>query len=154
MSHQVCGEKHTGGGRENKRENKRISINQPTVLALGRVSRRASPETPTHTITIQGLESSPENVQDKLTSAFVGGKIKIESPQVDETTYFIGSNTRITKPSTYVTRIQEVLNSTTIIPETPFVVEVHPTPQGGNKTGFKDPNFNDWEVWSSTSPNC
>jgi hypothetical protein len=137
---------------KNKRENKRISINQPTVLALGRVSRRASPETPTHTITIQGLESSPENVQDKLTSAFVGGKIKIESPQVDETTYFIGSNTRITKPSTYVTRIQEVLNSTTIIPETPFVVEVHPTPQGGNKTGFKDPNFNDWEVWSSTSP--
>ena len=137
---------------KNKRENKRISINQPTVLALGRVSRRASPETPTHTITIQGLESSPENVQDKLTSAFVGGKLKIESPQVDESTYFIGSNSRITVDSTYVTRIQEVLNSTTIIPETPFVAEVHSSPQSDNKTGFKDPNFTDWEVWPNLQP--
>ena len=137
---------------KNKRENKRSSISQPTVLALGRIQRRASPEIPSHTITIQGMESSPENDQDKITSAFVGGRIKIEAPQVDESTYFIGNNSRVTKPPTYVTRIQEVKNSTTLIPESPFFVEVHATKQSGDKTGYKDPNFDDFETWPNVSP--
>jgi len=108
---------------KNKRENKISVINQPIVLSLGTIQRRASPERPSHTITIQGMESSPENEQDKLTSAFVGGKVLIRNPVLDESSFYIGTNQYIkvnNNETTYATRIQEVLDSKTFIPEKSF----------------------------------
>ena len=136
---------------KNKRENK-ISIgNQPTVMALGRVQRRASPEPQTHTITVDNVESSPENGPDEMSSAFVGGKILIRNPKVDESTFYIGNNSFIVTDDVYVSRIQEVINGNTLIPETPFTVKKHPTPQTDPPVGYKDPDFDDYRVWSSTN---
>ena len=114
---------------KNKRENKISVGNQPTVMALGRVQRRASPEPPTHTITVDNVESSPENSQDEMTSAFVGGKILIRNPAVDESTFYIGNNSHIVTDSVYISRIQEVVNGNTLIPETPFTIKKYPTAQ-------------------------
>ena len=136
---------------KNKRENK-ISIgNQPTVTALGRIQRRASPEPPTHTITVDNVESSPENSQDEMTSAFVGGKILIRNPVVDESTFYIGNNSHIVTDNVYVSRIQEVVNGSTLIPETPFTIKKYPTPQSNPSVGFKDPDFDDYRVWPTTN---
>ena len=126
---------------KNRRVNKRSVGNTPTVLALGRIQRRASPEVPTHTITVNNLESSPENADSKVTSAFVGGTIEINNPVVDESSFYIGPNPYIAVPSKYVTRIEDVVNETTIIPEKPFQIEVHANAQGDPPEGYDDPNF-------------
>ena len=126
---------------KNRRINKISVGNTPTVLALGRIQRRMSPEEPTHTITINNLESSPENDDSKVTSAFVGATLEINSPVVDESSFYIGNNNFITTPTKYVTRIEEVKNETTIIPEKPFFVEVHANSQGDSGAGYDDPNF-------------
>ena len=136
---------------KNKRENKISVGNQPTVMALGRVQRRASPEPPTHTITVDNVESSPENGPDEMSSAFVGGKILIRNPVVDESSFYIGSNSHIVTDEYYVSRIQEVINGNTFIPETPFTVKKYPTPQTDPPVGYKDPDFDDYRVWSSTN---
>ena len=140
---------------KNKRENKISVINQPIVLSLGTIQRRASPERPSHTITIQGMESSPENEQDKLTSAFVGGKVLIRNPVLDESSFYIGTNQYIkvnNNETTYATRIQEVLDSKTFIPEKPFFVSVHDQKQDDDKPGYDDPDFDSARVWSTTLP--
>ena len=137
---------------KNKRENKWSVGAQPTVLALGNIQRRASPEPASHTITINSVESSPENQTDKITSAFVGGKITIKSAQVDESTFPIGGNQFIKTQSIYSSRIQEVINSTTFIPESPFTLEVHPSKQTGEKEGYLDPDFDSNRVWANVTP--
>ena len=136
---------------KNKREFKKSFGKAPTVLALGRIQRRSSPEEPTHTIRIDNLESSPENDSDKVTSAFVGAHLEINNPVVDESTFYIGGNSHITTPTKYVTRIEQVINETTIVPETPFKVEVHSTSQSSTKQGYKDPNFNKDGLWANES---
>jgi len=136
---------------KNKRENKRSVGAQPTVLALGSIQRRASPEPVSHTITINNLESSPENDDSKATSAFVGGKITIRSAKVDESTFPIGGNQFIKTESIYSSRIQEFVNSTTLIPEDPFTLEVHPSQQTGEKEGFLDPDFDSYRVWANVT---
>ena len=137
---------------KNKRENKRSVGAQPTVLALGSIQRRASPETPSHTITINNLESSPENDDSKATSAFVGGKITIQSPKVDESTFPIGGNPFIRTAEVYSSNIQEFVNSTTIIPEEPFTLSVLPTQTNQSASGYFDPDFDSYSVWANVTP--
>ena len=137
---------------KNKRINKRSLNKSPTVLALGRIQQRSSPETPTHLITINNLESSPENEDSKVTSAFVGAHLQVESPVVDESTFYIGNNSFVTTPPKYVTRITEVLNETTLVAESPFMVSVHATNQSGNTgAGYKDENFDKNKLFENTS---
>ena len=139
-------------GFKNKRINKRSTNKSPTVLALGRIQQRSSPETPTHLITINNLESSPENEDSKVTSAFVGAHLVVENPVVDESTFYIGSNNYVVTPSKYVTRISEVLNETTLVAESPFIVSTHATDQSGNSgAGYKDENFDKNKLFENTS---
>ncbi len=139
---------------KNRRVNKISVGNTPTVLALGRIQRRMSPEEPTHTLTINNLESSPENDDSKVTSAFVGGTIEVNNPVVDESSFYIGTNSYITVPKKYTTRIEEVINETTIIPERPFFVEVHANSQADadDMSGYDDPNFEEPDrSWANTT---
>ena len=105
---------------KNRRKSKIDPLRNNKFAKSGRITRRASPEIDRFTITVDQLETSPENTtSDAVTSAFIGGEITIKSPKVDTTKY---PTDEYTIPTEYKSSIKKVNNEKTLVPLDDFVI--------------------------------
>ena len=86
----------------------------------GRRVRRSSPEQDRFSITVESMQQGSENDEGFVSSAFVGGTIRINSPVVDTTRY---PSTKYRIPTSYTSKVKKVKNNKTIIPLDDFLIE-------------------------------
>ena len=104
---------------KNSRKAKINPFQNQSFRGRGRQVRRSSPEVDRFTIQVSGMEEGAENSAGVVSSAFIGGSVTINNPQVDTTKYPAST---FTIPSSYSTKIKKVKNDSILVPEDDFYV--------------------------------